>query len=145
VTGESTSFCCTLSGLNVVSTFGLQVPHFLWSSVYGSIFGEGPTQDAFATALWILDQRRIKKEGLVDTIALPIKSTCFGNNIKDDIYEVEDRLNKAYEVRCTWGAESAWAQWAHTGGGSALAFKPPPMRPVEKKHTQLIDSAIRSP
>jgi len=75
------------------------VPHFLWSSVYGSIFGEGPSQDAFATTMWILDQRRIQKEGVVDPLPLPIKSTCFGNSIKDDIFGVEHRLNEAYRVR----------------------------------------------
>ena len=75
------------------------VPHFLWSSVYGSIFGEGPSQDAFATTMWILDHRRIQREGVVDPLPLPIKSTCFGNSIKDDIFGVEHRLNEAYRVR----------------------------------------------
>jgi hypothetical protein len=75
------------------------VPHFLWSSVYGSIFGEGPSQDAFATTMWILDQRRIQKEGLVDPLPLPIKSTCFRNSIKDDIFGVEHLLIEAYRVR----------------------------------------------
>ncbi|KAK3266060.1 hypothetical protein CYMTET_25293 [Cymbomonas tetramitiformis] len=86
-------------------------PHFLWSSVFGSIFGEGADQDAFATLMWLLNQRRLQRKPLTDAAAnsgdpfgqgapssslykykrdhpvdvqfpTPIKSTCFKNPIR---------------------------------------------------------------
>ena len=52
------------------------VPHMLWSSVYGSLFGEGAETDAFATTMWVLRQRIIKVQGYPHNFLHTLLGSC---------------------------------------------------------------------
>mmetsp|Transcript_21887 Transcript_21887/g.30449 ORF Transcript_21887/g.30449 Transcript_21887/m.30449 type:complete len:168 (+) Transcript_21887:221-724(+) len=107
------------------SELACAVPHFLWSSVYGSVFGEGPDKDAFATTMWTLNQRRLKREKLVEVVPIPIFSTCLNNTIKDSVRQRNKNL-----MQFTWGHNHVGDVLAQfRSAQSVQIFSPPPPAP----------------